>query len=83
MIMIRPYITALFFVVLVATAQAQPGQARSASHPEAPRTLVNPAPRVLTNQVGYESDKPKHAVVLSTTRLSLSSFDLVDETTGK
>jgi|GEM_PF-28070 thiol-disulfide isomerase/thioredoxin len=40
-------------------------------------------PRVLTNQVGYESDKPKRVVLLTTHRLSLSSFDLVDETTGK
>jgi thiol-disulfide isomerase/thioredoxin len=41
------------------------------------------APRVLTNQVGYEHDKPKRAVVLAVTHLALSSFDLIDETTGK
>jgi hypothetical protein len=75
MIKTRPYITALFFVVLAATAHAQPGQVRSSSPLE--------APRVLTNQVGYESDKPKRAVVLTTHHLSLTSFDLVDETTGK
>jgi thiol-disulfide isomerase/thioredoxin len=41
------------------------------------------SPRVLTNQVGYEYDKPKRAVVLAVTHLALSSFDLIDETTGK
>ena len=40
-------------------------------------------PRVLTNQVGYESNKPKRAVVLTSHQLKLTSFDLVDETTGK
>ncbi len=39
--------------------------------------------RVLTNQVGYEASKPKHAVVMASTRQSLSSFQLIDEASGK
>ena len=82
----RLYITALFFVVVAASAHAQPGQARPAtaqvSHP-LPSQTAQTGPRVLTNQVGYESGKPKNAVVLTTHHLSLTSFDLVDETTGK
>src|ERR1700743_1052634 len=38
--------------------------------------------RVLTNQVGYESSTPKHAVVLAGTKLSLITFELVDDSTG-
>src|SRR3984957_9876083 len=79
----KAYFTVLFFVGLAATAHAQPGQVRPASPPEAPLALTGQAPRVLTNQVGYESDKPKRAVVLTTRHPSLTSFDLVDETTGK
>ena len=40
-------------------------------------------PQVLTNQVGYEASKPKRAVVVAESRLSLSSFQLIDEGTGK
>jgi thiol-disulfide isomerase/thioredoxin len=39
--------------------------------------------KVLTNQVGYEDSKPKRAVVVAATPLSLSSFQLIDEGTGK
>lgn len=39
--------------------------------------------KVLTNQVGYEGDKPKQAIVLADSKLSLSAFKLVDMKTGK
>jgi hypothetical protein len=87
----RSYIAVVFFVVVAdmlparpAFAQAaQPVPSQSAAPLEAPHGLAGQPPRVLTNQVGYESDKPKRAVVLTTHHLSLTSFDLVDETTGK
>jgi peroxiredoxin len=39
--------------------------------------------RVLTNQVGYESSKPKRAVVVSTRHLPLAFFELIDDSTGR
>ena len=39
--------------------------------------------RVLTNQVGYEDSKAKRAVIVSGSPLTVSSFQLVDENTGK
>jgi thiol-disulfide isomerase/thioredoxin len=39
--------------------------------------------RVLTNQVGYEYNKPKHAVVISTRHLPLAFFELINDSTGK
>jgi thiol-disulfide isomerase/thioredoxin len=43
----------------------------------------SPSIKVLTNQVGYESSKPKRAVVIATTHLTLSSFQLIDDSTNK
>jgi peroxiredoxin len=40
-------------------------------------------PRVLTNQVGYETNKPKRAVVIATHRFPSLVFALIDETTGQ
>lgn len=39
--------------------------------------------RVLTNQVGYEYNKPKRAVVVSTRHLPLAFFELIDDSTGR
>ncbi|GGB03970.1 redoxin family protein [Puia dinghuensis] len=39
--------------------------------------------RVLTNQVGYEHNKAKRALVMADTRIPLTSFQLIDDTTGK
>ena len=39
--------------------------------------------RVLTNQVGYEDTKAKHAVVMAGARPALTSFQLIDDNTGK
>ena len=39
-------------------------------------------PRVLTNQVGYEGSKPKRAVVVTKSHVPLSSFQLIDDSTG-
>lgn len=40
-------------------------------------------PRILTNQVGYEVDLAKRAVVVADSKLELSIFKLVDSRTGK
>ena len=40
-------------------------------------------PRVLTNQVGYETHKPKRAVFMATRQYPPLVFALVDETTGR
>ena len=39
--------------------------------------------KVLTNQVGYEYNKAKRAVAMAETRLPLSSFELIDDSSGK
>ena len=39
--------------------------------------------RVLTNQVGYEASKAKRAVVAAETKLALTSFQLINDSTGK
>ena len=39
--------------------------------------------RVLTNQVGYEDTKAKHAVVLAGARVPLTLFQLIDDNTGQ
>ncbi|HTI94572.1 MAG TPA: redoxin domain-containing protein [Puia sp.] len=39
--------------------------------------------RILTNQVGYESSKSKRAVIEATNRLTLSAFQLINDSTGK
>ncbi len=70
--------TILFVLFVPAALRSQPGSVPAAR----PATDAQPL-RVLTNQVGYEDSKPKHAVVIAGNRLPLSSFDLVDETTGK
>ena len=48
-----------------------------------PSNLHAQSAQVLTNQVGYEDSKPKRAVLLGATQLAASSFQLIDETTGK
>ncbi len=40
-------------------------------------------PRVLTNQVGYETNKPKRAVFIATRQFPPLVFALIDETTGR
>src|SRR5882762_9669558 len=40
-------------------------------------------PRILLNQVGYEQDKPKRAIIESNTREIVASFKLIDDSTGK
>ena len=40
-------------------------------------------PRILTNQVGYEYNKSKRAVIISDNRLAIASFQLIDDQTGK
>ncbi len=39
------------------------------------------APQLLTNQVGYEATKSKHAVLIATHRMPPMVFDLIDEAT--
>jgi peroxiredoxin len=47
------------------------------------QTISTHSLRVLTNQVGYESNKPKRAVVVSTRHLPLAFFELIDDSTGR
>lgn len=39
--------------------------------------------KIVTNHVGYEFSKPKHAVLLATTKLTAGSTALVDASTGR
>ena len=39
--------------------------------------------KILTNQVGYEYNKAKHAVVMAETKLPLTGYELVNDSTGK
>ena len=48
-----------------------------------PAVLRAQSLKILTNQVGYEYDKAKHAVAMAETRLPLSTFELIDDSTGK
>ncbi len=47
-----------------------------------PQTRRNTTPRVLTNQIGYETDRPKRAVFIATHQFPPLVFALIDETTG-
>jgi len=40
-------------------------------------------PRILTNQVGYESTLPKRAVVMAVEKLDITAFNLIDTRTGQ
>ena len=42
-----------------------------------------PLGKILTNQVGYEATKPKHAVLISTRHFPPMAFDLIDESNGQ
>jgi peroxiredoxin len=46
-------------------------------------TVAAQTTKVLTNQVGYEDNKPKRAVLLGFAHTPVSSFQLIDEATGK
>lgn len=39
--------------------------------------------KVVTNQVGYEDNKAKHAVIVADSRLTFTSFNLIDADKGK
>jgi len=41
------------------------------------------SPRILVNQVGYESNKAKHAIIETNTRETIAAFQLIDDSTGK
>ncbi|HEV3414674.1 MAG TPA: glycoside hydrolase family 9 protein, partial [Puia sp.] len=43
----------------------------------------SPSSRILTNQVGYESDKPKRAVLIATRHFPPLVFELIDEATDQ
>ena len=49
----------------------------------APAVLQAQQLRVLINQVGYESDKAKHAVVMADRKVDLPAFYLIDDSTGR
>src|SRR6202012_5260143 len=49
----------------------------------APAFLKAQSLRVLTNQVGYEDSKAKHAVVMADRKLTLPAFYLIDDSTGR
>jgi thiol-disulfide isomerase/thioredoxin len=50
--------------------------------PESAAPNQNTNPRVLTNQIGYETNKPKRAVFIATHPFPPLVFALIDETTG-
>src|SRR5260221_5076489 len=39
--------------------------------------------KVVTNHVGYEDDKTKHAIIVTDHKLNLTTFSLIDVKTGK
>ena len=39
--------------------------------------------KVITNHIGYEQDKAKHAIIEADTKLTLTGFRLIDANTGK
>ena len=39
--------------------------------------------KVITNHVGYEYNKPKHAIVMAESKLGINSFAVIDAITGK
>jgi peroxiredoxin len=43
----------------------------------------SPSSKILTNQVGYESDKPKRAVLIATRHFPPLVFELIDEATDQ
>jgi len=54
-----------------------------AQTPEPASRSQNINPRVLTNQVGYETNKPKRAVFITAHQFPPLVFALIDETTGR
>jgi peroxiredoxin len=48
-----------------------------------PIMLIAQPLRLLTNQVGYEGSKAKHAVVMAERKLDLPAFYLIDDSTGR
>jgi hypothetical protein len=48
-----------------------------------PVLLYGQAVKIVTNHVGYEGDKAKHAVIVTDHQLNLGVFSLVDANTGK
>ncbi|HUB61619.1 MAG TPA: redoxin family protein [Puia sp.] len=69
----------LFFLLAVVLSLPLRAQTQFQSQSQTPIQ----SPRILTNQVGYEFNKPKRAVVIATRRLPPMVFDLVDEATDK
>lgn len=51
--------------------------------PVQPATPVLSSVRVLTNHVGYEDNKAKHAVIAADSQVAIAGFQLVEEGTGK
>ncbi|MHB8209372.1 glycoside hydrolase family 9 protein [Mucilaginibacter sp.] len=48
-----------------------------------PVLLYGQSVKIVTNHVGYEGDKAKHAVIVTDHQLNLAVFSLVDANTGK
>ena len=59
------------------------GQAPSSTAPAPAGSPHHASIRVLTNQVGYEDRKAKRALILAGNPLTIPSFELIDEGTGK
>ncbi|MDF2432466.1 MAG: hypothetical protein JWP44_2097 [Mucilaginibacter sp.] len=48
-----------------------------------PALLFAQSVKIVTNHVGYEDDKAKHAVIVTDHQLNIKSFTLIDAATGK
>jgi peroxiredoxin len=71
----------LFIAPFLQAQTAGPSIQRKASETSAHTQDLTP--RVLTNQVGYETNKPKRAVFIATHQFPPLVFALIDETTGR
>ncbi len=48
-----------------------------------PGALIAQSTKLITNHVGYEFSKSKHAILMAETKTSVGNFDLVDANTGR
>ncbi len=72
-------------LVLTLAALPAASSAQIAGRPVSPAAARIPSasPQIVTNQVGYEYNKAKRAVLMAESRLAPASFQLIDHQTGK
>jgi hypothetical protein len=47
-----------------------------------PGKLIAQSAKIVTNHVGYEYSKPKHAILMAESKLAVDNFELINTTTG-